>query len=406
MTREQYLNQRKALLAQAEELVNGGKLDEFTAKKAEIEALDQKFTDEATAQANLNALKDNSTVKNITDMSGASVNGKTAESVNLGGTSASEAEVYNRAFAKHLLGHDLNAEEKNVFDMKNATQVTADHGVVIPESYVQGIWQEMGEQHPIIADTVKTFVKGDLTIITGKADTSAKWYDEATSVEESGVTTGEINLKGYELAKAVTVSWKLKEMSIDDFIPFITRAIAEVLGNAIASAIVSGLGTPSGADTFKAQPKGIITALKAESGTPHVVTYSATDALTYEKLTTTMSKMKSGYVSGSSIYAKNNTIWNTLATLVDEIGRPLFIPDVTSGGVGRMFGLIVKEEDAVPDNGMLFGNVGKGYVMNVNRNISVLTEDHVKARTTDYVGYAIMDGTTKTTEAFSYLEKK
>lgn len=403
MNKEQYLNQRKALLASAEEFINTGKLDEFNSKKAEIETLDQKFSNESTAHANLNTLRDNVSFKNVTDMSGVSVTGQKTDSMTFDG--ASDVKMYDRAFAKYLLGHEMNAEEKSVFDMKNVTQVSGDHGAVIPESYVQGIWQEMSEQHPIIADTVKTFVKGDLTIITGKTDTSAKWYDEADIAEETGITTGEINLKGYELAKAVVVSWKLKEMSIEDFVPFITRSIAEVMGNALANAIVSGLGSPGEGETHKAQPKGIITALTAESGIPHIVTYSDSDELTYTKLTSVMSKIKSGYVSGSSVYAKNNTIWNTLAVLCDEMGRPLFVPDVTSGGVGRMFGLTVKEEDAVPADSLLFGNVGKGYVMNVNRNISVLTEDHVKARTTDYVGYAIIDGTPRTTEAFSLIKK-
>lgn len=63
MTKEQYLAKRKALLAEAESLVNEGKNDEFEAKQQEIKDLDKKFEDHAKNMANLNALKDNHVVQ-------------------------------------------------------------------------------------------------------------------------------------------------------------------------------------------------------------------------------------------------------------------------------------------------------------------------------------------------------
>ncbi len=156
--------------------------------------------------------------------------------------------------------------------------------------------------------------------------------------------------------------------------------------------------------TFKAQPKGVITALKAAVGTPQVSTFSTADPLTYYDITAALAKIKSGYLSGASIYADNATIWNVLAGLLDENGRPYFIPDTTAGGVGRMFGLPVKEETAVAGN-IVIGNFAKGYVMNINENVTLYQEDNIKARTTTYMSYAIVDGDLMTDKAFALIEK-
>ena len=118
-----------------------------------------------------------------------------------------------------------------------------------------------------------------------------------------------------------------------------------------------------------------------------------------------MSKIKSGYINGSSFYANNSTIWNELATIKDGDGKSIFIPDATLGGVGKIFGVTVKEEDGCANGQVLLGNVQKGYVMNINENMTIYTEDHVKARTTDYMGYALIDGDVVTTKAFALLKK-
>lgn len=44
-----------------------------------------------------------------------------------------------------------------------------------------------------------------------------------------------------------------------------------------------------------------------------------------------------------------------------------------------------------------------GYQANVNKDLTVMTEDHVKARNTDYCGYAIADGGVTSTKAHALL---
>ena len=58
------------------------------------------------------------------------------------------------------------------------------------------------------------------------------------------------------------------------------------------------------------------------------------------------------------------------------------------------------------DGEVLFSDAKKGYHANVNKQISVLTEDHAKERTTDYCGYAIEDGAPVTKKAHALLKPK
>ena len=441
MTKEQYLEKRKEMINKAEGLLNSGSVDDAKELMNEVEALDNQWSEICKEMANVAALKDRSTITNIATKSVNNVIGTIVDKVsnnidllnkdelyvnackkiiNQGILDDQEKaavnlvnEQYENAFANYLItGGKSYGEFKDVFDLvngqlKNAAniQTAADNAIVVPETMRNQIWQEIGESHPIIGDLSMTFIAGDLSIpkesISGN---DADWYDEKTEVVEDGVGTAQISLTGCELAKDITVSWKLKKMSIPAFLAYVTNKIAEKMGNALANAIVNGKGKPGQSDTFKPQPKGIITALSAESNTPQIKTYTVANGVTYKNITELMALIKSGYLSGACVYAKNDFIWTVLANIMVD-GKPVFVADATSGGVGRLFGLVVKEEDAIPADSMLIGNVNRGYVANANENITMYFEDHVKARTTDYMGYAIIDGDVMTTKAFAFIKK-
>lgn len=406
MKTQEYLNKRNELLTKAEAFLNEGKLEEFEAKEKEIKELDAKFERLAKAQANMNALKG----PTISDSIVTITEGETGViAKNEPMKMRDEKDLYLNAWAKNMMGMRLDGEEKEIFDkvnedFRNQVQTTQEHAVLIPETVRDGIWREAGELHPILGDVRMTFVPGDLTILREEnSGDDAEWYDENTEVKDSDFAVGELNLTGCELAKNIPISWKLRKMSIPDFIAYITTLLAEKMGAALAKAIVSGKGKPGAGDSFKPEPRGIVTALEAESGAPQIVEFE--EKLDYEDLTKAMGLIKSAYKSGAAIYAKSNTIWNVLANLKDQTGRPLFIPDVTAGGVGRIFGLPVKEEDAVNEGEILIGNVARGYAMNVNENMTIYTEEHIKKRYTDYMGYAIVDGDVLTNKAFSLVRE-
>ena len=57
------------------------------------------------------------------------------------------------------------------------------------------------------------------------------------------------------------------------------------------------------------------------------------------------------------------------------------------------------------DGEILISNPARGYSVNINKEMTVVTEDHAKLRNTDYCGYAIMDGAPVTMAAHALLEE-
>lgn len=406
MNKEKYLEMRNGLMNEAEKLIADGKIEESKAKMKEVEDLDNQWESIKLANANLNALKDN---VNVTDLENKSVEvkgGKTVENIQQP-KAVDEQKVYENAWAKHMMGQKLTADESEVFNKVNTefnnayTHDTGNTGVLIPTTVAAGIWSRAEEMYPLFADVKKFAVKGRLvikkhvSIDAGDAD----WYVEGTPTADEQNTFGELVLDGHELSKAVTVSWKLRAMAIEDFIPYITRELGSRVGVALGVAVARGTGTN--------QPRGVETALLAQAGTPQVVTYdpeaATPDELTYGKITAAIGKIHSSYLAGAAIYANNGTIWGELANLMDEMGRPLFIPDVTSGGVGRMFGMVVKPDAGLSAGSILIGNASEGYVFNTNEPFSVVTEEHAKQRVTDYVAYAVVDGDVMDEQAFALI---
>lgn len=401
MTYKQYHEKREALLNEAQALINEGKLEEAKAKQAEVTNLDNEYQDIITARANLNALAGAPVAEAIENKS---VNVSGARTVDVVSEPAeNEAEVYLHAWAADMQGRSMTAQEKSVFDKVNAefnnayNHDTTNTAVLIPETVAAGIWKRAEEMYPLYADARKYNVRGKLVIKkhTGIVAGDAAWYDEATPTEDEQNAFGELVLDGRELSKAVTVTWKLRAMAMEEFIPFIINELGERMGVALGTAAVKGKGAAA------KEPEGVETALLAEDGTPQVVTY--TGELSYAAITEAIAKIHSSYLAGAAIYANNATIWGKLANIMDGNKRPMFVPDVTGGGVGRIFGMVVKPDAAVSNGGILFGNVAQGLVFNTNEPLSITTEGHAKQRLTDYVAYAVVDGGVVDTKAFSMI---
>ena len=401
MNKKQYLARRKKLMDEAQSLIDAGKAAEAEAKMQEVTALDEQWDAIAQAEANFNALN-NEPVDMRHDHQEDSTDSSGRMDAENAITKAWASDTYQTAWAKTLMGKQLSNEEQSTFTMVNEafTHTTENTSIVIPKTVSKGIWEMAGEMYPYFADVTKTYVNGVLSMIQEDTSTDAAWYEENTKVDDGTETFKEFKLGGCELARAITVSWKLKEMAVEDFIPYIQRKMAKKMGAAAGYGATHGKGSQ---DKNKPEPVGTVTALLAEEGKPQVVTYSKGGTPTYKDLLAARSKVKSGYGSGLKIYANSNTIWNQLAGILDANKRPIFMTDPTGNGKIRILGMPTEEDDSMQDGEILFSNASAGYHMNINKEMSMMTEDHVKARTTDYCGYAIMDGNIVTDKAHALL---
>lgn len=405
MNKEQYLQKRKELMDQAKAHVDAGELDEAENVMNSITDLDQKFEKAATVAANMRALQENmpvpSNVQNIMTGAGNIVDQteeKNQEELNV------DSNAYREAFFNKLMGNEVTNEQERAFMNVNPKLQNALTGestpIVVPTTTSSKIWRKVGELYPFYQDCFKMSVKGNFELIKEKTSSDAKWYDEATPTEDGNEELEKYQLTGCELARSIDVSWKLKKMSMDDFENYIIEKMAKKMGAALGYASVQGKGKPS-ASEHKPEPLGVATALQQAGNEERVVEYT-TDP-TYNNLTTLFSKVKSAYKK--TAYATNDFIWNVLANIKDKNDRPYFVPDATTGGVGRLFGAVVKEDDSVPADMLLLGDAS-AYTMNFNEDITLDTEENKKKRTTSYLGYAIADGAPEDLDAFALLKKK
>lgn len=382
MDQKEYELQRKKLLTDAQAALDAGEIEKAEALAEDIEKLDANFA--ALEEPSAKFLE----VKNKLD----GQNMKVVETMN-------ETLQYDQVFAKQLLGQELSVEEAGVFDSVNNvyTHTEKNTPVVVPKTLVNEIYGIIGGDYPFFGDAKKMQVPGEIKIPrhTAIAEGDAAWYDEATATADEKNTFDALKLTGCELSKDVTVSWKLKKMAIPAFMTYLATELAERMTAALGTGMTQGKGNGEA----KPEPMGVVTQLKTSK--TQLVEYA--DALTYDKLTEAISKIHSKLYTGSCVYANQKTIWTVLANIKDTTGNPIFIPDASLGGVGKLFGLPVKADASFADGQVLIGNAAKGYVVNENEAMSITVDDRAKNRETDYVAYMIVDGGVLDDKAFALL---
>ena len=232
MNKEEYLKQREALMNDARTAIDKGKSEDANKAMKSVKDLDAKWDQQTKDQANLAALDDHApiTLAQVAPANDIVGVGKSLENTKLN-TVAKTKPTYDKVWAKTLLGHTLNTAEQAVFDKENArlngapfSHQTGNTPTLIPNTVAAGIWKIAEEQYPAFADAKKFNVSGTLTINKhdGIVSGDAQWVDENTQADDEQNKFSQLVLKGYELNKVATVSWKMKSMSEEDFISFLT----------------------------------------------------------------------------------------------------------------------------------------------------------------------------------------
>ena len=402
--------QRDALMKEVNDLIENGDIDGANAKMDEVKELDDKITAAVTAKKNMDALSAAAPAVDIVDRS-APVAGAVPEgTINLDGNAKNgniedKEAKYEAAWAKWAMG-TATPEDNAVIKAYNAALTTETSGVVIPSTLARGILDDVEKAFPYYADTAKTFVTGAVTYLKDKGSSDAAWYDEATPTADGTQTFGTITLYGCELARSITVSWKLKAMSISEFIPYIRAKLSSKMGQALGYGVFNGRGISS-ENTWKPEPVGVITELLKPENSSQVIELTNPTA---EQLIAGIAKANAAiepyYENGSAYYVNSKTLWNRIASVCDSTGRPIFTvnSDVQSSIVGYIFGKPVKRDSGVPDDRIVLSNARDGYCVNVNQQITIGQQDDNKARTTDYNAYGIFDGCPVSAKAHALLK--
>lgn len=377
-TKQDYLNSRKELLDKAGELLNAGKLDEGTAKMAEVERLDEEFEKASKAQANLNALQGIVSMNNALFEEGRVVDTMGEVMDNMFGS-----KEYRLAFMDFVTkGEAIPVKFLNA----DANTKTSDVGAVIPTTVMERIIEKMESTGSILNLVTRTSYKGGLTIPTSSVKPVASWVTEGAGSDRQKKTTGTITFAYHKLRCAVSVSLETDVMALPVFETTIINNISEAMVKAIEQAIINGDGS--------GKPKGILQETVAAGQNVDITAGSAPD---YESLCAAEGKLPLAYES-NALWLMHKTTFMKYIGMVDADGQP--IARINYGISGKpertLLGRTVIVNDYMPaytgtvtdDTVIAFLFNPKDYILNTNLNVTIKTfEDN---DTDDTVTKAVM----------------
>ena len=282
-----------------------------------------------------------------------------------------DSNEYRTAWSKYMLGLPLTAEEEQRTDFVHTTGTSSGQsaGYTIPTTLLNKIWDLIEGKHAILGD-ITIYRTGTIlevakrtAIAAGDAGTVS---ENAAPSDAENNTFAKVTLSGKDFAKYVDISYALGIMSIDGFESFITKEIADRLGAALASDIITTIG--SGYDSA------------------HNDLDAATSGkVVWTDITGALSVLKNA--NNIVFYANQTTIYKYIAGMVDSTGRPLFQHDANEAIRGFLAGFPVKVEDAIGTDLIWVGDPEQ-VVGNMVQDIMVESDKDIKKHVITYSGYA------------------
>lgn len=305
-----------------------------------------------------------------------------------------ESPEYRTAWAKKLMGRpekDFTEEEKRALGdaitttdtefvaSAAETQGINNGGLFIPKSVRSDIMEIITDSSPIYRDVRKLNVAGNIELPYLDEADDAEWYTELKETKNEGQKYANLQLTGWELAKDVEITWKLEQMAVDSFIPFIVEELAAKMGIALVNAIIYGDGVN--------KPRGItkdLTAIK-EGETPIDRIIAAYKSLSKEAR------------RGAKTYISTNVNID-ICGYKDNNGNYPFLQGLATNKLTP-----VEVDPYLKDDDIISGNM-RNYILNEVTPVRVDKESKIKPRRIVYGGYAIYDGVARP-EYFAYSQK-
>lgn len=242
MTRTEYEAKRKTLINEAEALINEEKVDEANEKMNDVTKLDQDFEAAAKASANLKAMS-----QPPLPLAGM-VDGTSFTPANhVEPEDMYDSIEYRKAFMNYVLKGTAIPEK-----FKNASAVTktTDVGSLISPTVVNRIVEKMETMGMILPLVTKTAFAAGATVPTSSVKPVATWVAEGGSSDKQKKTTGQIDIKGYKLRCAISMTLETSVMSLQVFETVFVKSVSDAMVKAQEEAFISGTGS--------GQPKGVL----------------------------------------------------------------------------------------------------------------------------------------------------
>ncbi len=401
--KEEYLNYRKTMLDEAEQMINEGKIEEGNAKLEDVKELDEDFEAFAQTKANLAALSGAQPQVNLENLMGnSSVQGAVIAVTdnNNPGQDMYDSLEYRNAFMNNVI-HGTPIPER--FKNSNENTKTTDVATVIPTTTMNKIIEKLETVGRIYAKVTKTAFKGGLAIPTSTVKPVASWVAEGKGSDRQKKTTGKITFNYYKLRCAISMSIETQTMALSAFEAKFVENVTTAMIKAIEKGIFTGTGSTGG------QMTGFLTETVTDD---KKVMITKAGKITYKDLCAAEAALPEEYENGAEWYMRKATFFNQIAAMTDSNGQPVARVNVGINGkpVYNILGRPVNFTQYMPayaDTVEADTIVACIYDMSayvINTNLAMTVKRYEDNETDDQVTKAIMIVDGKSTENESLVE--
>ena len=383
--KEDYMNQRNALIEQATGLVNEGKLEDAKAAKEDVVLMDSEWEAYAEAMADIAALNDKTSVRDLANVATKEVAGQVAGS--MGKIDVDDDMTNSIAYRTAFMNNVMRGASMPKFQNADQNTLTTDVGTVIPEVLVSKIIAKAETVGQIYAKVTKTHYKGGVTIPTQNVKPVASWVGEGKGSEKQKSATGSITSAWHKLRCAISMSLETETMTLDIFESTFVAQVSEAMIKAIEEAIFNGNGT--------SQPKGILKETPEEGKALSVANGSKID---YEFLLKCEAAVDEEYDNGAEWYMSKKTFYEDVLSITDQAGQPIARVNVGINGkpeqtiLGRKvnFTNYLPKFESNPSASKVFGFIFNMSDYVLNENLAITVKQYEDNDTDDKITKAVM----------------
>jgi len=284
------------------------------------------------------------------------------------------SEEYRSAWLKNLQGKELNEVEKRA--LTGGTSA-------LPEATANKVVEILVDTVPLLNEIELFRMPGSINIAVEVTAPGATREAAGGSVTASTAVLRQVTLAGYNMNAFIRLGADLAQQAVSAFEDWLTRKLADAIGNKIEDLIVNGDGS--------GDPKGIekyVDTWDVSNGTGVAWTGSSGAALDVDDLDAAIGLLPAKYDRDSKFVMSKKTFYTNVVNLEDVNNLPVVERD------GRNFyvrGYPVVFSNYVADGTIFFGDFKRGMVGNLSSNIQVEKQRNLAYNAWDFLGWAVFD---------------
>lgn len=330
--KEDYKKQRNELVNKGKELLASKSMNELEDINNKINALDEKWQEDAVELANVAALEDK--FKSLSNLGGRETmeDNKVLEMDNVYST-----KEYKNAWLKNLQGKTLTPDESKMFNA--AIGAT---GAVIPTETYNMVIEKLEQTSALYNHITVTNMPNYLSIPVENVKNDAEWVEMSTAATDSEDSVTNVTLSAYKIIKTLEIGADVQAMSISAFETFIVNALYKKLYKAIEKAIISGTGTN--------QPTGLL-----KSGEITNTGTFTKAGMTYKDLMKIIGALPTGY--NGTFTLQRQLFFGEILGMTTADGQRVVVADAQSPAKFNILGYPVILNDLMPADTIIFGDL-------------------------------------------------